>query len=185
MSLLLCARHAPVAVGHRCYGRLDLPPGEDPRASASRLGRSLPRTPPRVIWTSPLRRCREVAGELARLLEAEVRIDDRLSEMDFGEWEDRSWEEIERHNPIRYEVWLAGWREIAPPGGESLAVFEARIGAWLRERGDDIETAALVGHAGVIRALRVLGAGATWDEALREPIPHLEWLALPIGRGPG
>jgi len=126
-----------------------------------------------------------VAGELARLLEADVRVDHRLAEMDFGEWEDRSWEEIERANPVRYEAWLAGWREIAPPGGESLAVFEARIREWVRERGDDIETSALVGHAGVIRALRVLGAGLTWDEVLRAPIPHLEWLPVPIGRGPG
>jgi len=184
MSLLLCARHAAVAVTNRCYGRLDLPPGEDPRASASRLSLALPRTTPLAVWTSPLRRCREVADELARLLKAVLRIDDRLAEIDFGEWEGRGWNEIERRDRVRYEAWLTSWRDVGPPGGESLVAFEGRVRAWAGERGahGDIETLALVGHAGVIRALRVLGAGATWDEALHQPIPHLEWLALPIAR---
>src|SRR5437773_687292 len=108
---LLCARHAAVAVTNRCYGRLDLPPGEDPRASASRLSLALPSTTPLAVWTSPLRRCREVADELARLLKAVLRIDDRLAEIDFGEWEGRGWNEIERRDRVRYEAWLASWRD--------------------------------------------------------------------------
>src|SRR5205823_6648041 len=83
----------------------------------------LPSTTPLAVWTSPLRRCREVADELARLLKAVLRIDDRLAEIDFGEWEGRGWNEIERRDRVRYEAWLASWRDVGPPGGESLVAF--------------------------------------------------------------
>ena len=185
-ALLRCARHAPVALEQHCYGRLDVPPGQDARLSASQLFLTLPAPTPLAIWTSPLRRCREVAAHLSRLTGASLRIDDRLAEMDFGEWEGRSWEQIERSHPRSYRAWLAAWPQVAPPGGERLSAFETRIRSWLEERAAraEIQSSALVGHAGVIRALRVLGAGATWDDAFCQCIPHLEWLVVSLAGGP-
>ncbi len=155
MALLRCARHALVALGQHCYGRLDVPPGQDARLSASQLLPSL-------------------------------RIDDRLAEMDFGEWEGRSWEQIERSHPRSYRAWLAAWPEVAPPGGERLSAFENRVRSWLEERAAfaEIQSSALVGHAGVIRALRVLSSGATWKDALSQSVPYLEWLAVPVAGDP-
>jgi alpha-ribazole phosphatase len=184
-SFLRCARHAPVALERHCHGRLDVPPGEDPHLSADRLCLTLEAPAPLAVWTSPLRRCSEVAAQLALRTGAALRIDDRLAEIDFGDWEGRSWEQIERQQPHAYRAWLACWREVAPPRGETLDAFEARVRSWLleRTRGGEIGSSALVGHAGVIRALRVLNAGATWDHALAQPVPYLEWLTLPIAGG--
>jgi broad specificity phosphatase PhoE len=185
-SLLHCARHAPVALEQHCYGRLDVPPGEDARLSASRLCLTLMAPAPVAIWTSPLQRCREVAAHLARLTGAALRIDDRLAEIDFGEWEGCSWKQIERRHPSSYRAWLAAWPEVAAPSGEPLSGFETRVRSWLGERAarGEIQSSALVGHAGVIRALRVLGAGATWKDALSRSVPYLEWLAVPVAGGP-
>ena len=66
-ALLRCARHAPVALEQHCYGRLDVPPGQDARLNASQLFLTLPAPTPLAIWTSPLRRCREVAAHQLRL----------------------------------------------------------------------------------------------------------------------
>jgi alpha-ribazole phosphatase len=184
-SFLRCARHGPVVFEQRCYGRMDLPPAEDPRSSAELLFRALVMPSPLAIWTSPLRRCREVAAELARLSSAALEIDERLAEIDFGEWEGLAWGEIEQRHPSSFRTWVSGWREEAPPGGETLHALETRVRAWLKEfcaRGQ-MESSAIIAHAGVIRALRVLGAGITWDEALSESIPHLVWLAVPVSSG--
>jgi alpha-ribazole phosphatase len=184
-SFLRCARHGPVALEHRCYGRMDVPAAEDPRSSAELLFRALVMPSPLVIWTSPLRRCREVAAELARLSGAALQIDQRLAEIDFGEWEGFAWGEIEQCHPSGFRAWISGWRVEAPPGGETLHAFETRVWAWLKEfcaRGQ-MDSAAIIAHAGVIRALRVLGAGITWDEALSESVPHLVWLAVPVSGG--
>jgi alpha-ribazole phosphatase len=183
--LLRCARHAPVRLEQHCYGRLDVVPGQDARLSATHLLRTLPAPVPLAIWTSPLRRCREVAAHLAVLTGAALRLDDRLAEMDFGDWEGRPWEEIERRDGEAYGAWLAGWREVAPPGGELLCAFQARVRSWLRERAvsGELASAALIGHAGVIRALRVLAAGATWDDVFSQPVPWLEWIEVPVAGG--
>ena len=181
-AVLRCARHAPVALEQHCYGRLDVPPGQDARSSASHLLLTLAAPAPLTIWTSPLRRCWEPAAHLARLTRAALCLDERLAEMDFGEWEGRSWEEIEREHPTAYRAWLAEWRDAAPPCGESLSMFEARVRSWLDERvaRGEIASSALIGHAGIIRALRVLGAGVSWADALGSPIPCLEWLPVSV-----
>jgi alpha-ribazole phosphatase len=183
-ALLRCARHAPIALEQRCYGRLDVAPGEDARRSADQLARSLPVPAPRVFWTSPLRRCREVAEHLAALTGAELQVDDRLAEMDFGAWEGCSWEQIEQQYSDAYRAWLAAWRELSPPGGETVSSLERRVQSWLLERAGEIESAALVGHAGVIRALCVLGGSASWDDAFGRPVPYLEWLTITVPGSP-
>ena len=183
-AFLRCARHAQLPAQGRCYGRLDLPAAEDPRQSASRLCRTLDH-PPLAVWTSPLRRCSEVAGQLALQTGAALRTDERLMEMDFGDWEGRAWEEIETQQPGAYQSWMIGWRHLAPPRGEPLAVFEERVRSWLRERARcrELESSVLIGHAGVIRALRVLGGESSWDDALEKAIPHLVWLHVSISDG--
>ena len=132
--LLRCARHAALPIGNRCRGRLDPAPGEDPVVSADQLRLALAAPTPAVVWTSPLRRCSAVAAQLAARIGAEIRCDPRLLEMDFGEWEGRSWEEIERQDRIAYHDWLAAWREVAPPRGESLGALEGRVRSWVEER---------------------------------------------------
>ena len=143
------------------------------------------RQPTLAVWASPLRRCSEVAGQLALQTGAALRTDERLMEMDFGDWEGRAWEQIETEQPGAYQSWMTGWRHLAPPRGETLAVFEERVRSWLREqaRCRELESSVLIGHAGVIRALRVLGGESSWDDALEKAIPHLVWLHVSISDG--
>jgi alpha-ribazole phosphatase len=132
-----------------------------------------------VIWSSPLGRCAELAAALADALGAPLRIDERLREISFGAWEGRPWDEIARTEPEAHRRWMAGWRTEAPPGGEPLPAFEARIGGWWRtlDRGAD---QLLVAHAGVTRALRVLAQRRSWEEALAAAVPHLQPERFPL-----
>jgi alpha-ribazole phosphatase len=182
-AVLRAVRHGPVGHEGICYGRLDLPPLEEPGRAAQRLLEGLAGPPPRLVFTSPLQRCRLLAETLAAQLGAAVQVDPRLRELDFGSFEGRSWETLEREEPGALHGWMEAWKTAAPPGGESLPQLESRVRSWLAEQPvEQLAASLLVGHAGVLRALRVLAGLASWDQAMEAPVPHLAWLELPVRR---
>jgi alpha-ribazole phosphatase len=126
-----------------CYGRLDVD-CDDPLPVAARL--HLP--PATTILSSPLRRARR----LAEAVGPGVRIDARLSEIDFGDWEGRRWDDIER---AAIDDWAADVLNFTPPGGESVADLRHRVVDFAGELAATccVPRVALVTHAGVIRAL--------------------------------
>jgi len=136
-----------------CYGRSDLALAEDAGQRAAALRALLPADAP--LWSSPLRRCLE----LAQALHAAPAIDARLMEMDFGAWEMRRWDEIPR---AELDAWAADPVGFAPPGGESPRAMRARVAALL---GELPEVAVLVAHGGVLRAcVAELTGAADWHE---------------------
>jgi broad specificity phosphatase PhoE len=98
-------------------------------------------------------------------------IDERLAELSMGDWEGRSWAEIEAVDGVRLTAWMNRWESDAAPGGETLPDFQTRVRAAAAEI---TEPAIWITHAGVIRTLRVRERGITWPEAMREAVAHLE-----------
>lgn len=96
------------------------------------------------VWTSPLRRCRD----LAERLHPQPIIDDRLAEMHFGDWEGRRWDDIPR---TELDAWAADVAGYAPPGGESPRQLQRRALDFVESL--DVPEAVIVTHAGVIRTL--------------------------------
>lgn len=136
-----------------CYGRSDLGLAEDAGERADALRALLPADAP--LWSSPLRRC----IELALALHAKPVVDERLMEMDFGNWEMRRWDDIPRH---QLDAWAADPVGYAPPGGESPAAMRTRVASLLPELP---EVAVLVAHGGVLRAcVAELTGAADWHE---------------------
>lgn len=108
----------------------------------------------RVI-SSPLARCAEFAGVLARRDSLPLTFDVRLQEMHFGAWEGRTAAELMAEAPEALTQFWSDPSTYAPPGGEPLADFRQRVlDVW-----SDIVTAhagqrvLVVTHAGVIRVL--------------------------------
>jgi broad specificity phosphatase PhoE len=101
--------------------RIDIGLSEDGRTQAEALGRRLSSVAFERIVASPLVRARETA-ELIRTAVAnqpDVVVDPRLVEMDYGEWEGLTYEEIEERDGTRRERWEADPETYACPGGES------------------------------------------------------------------
>ncbi|MCL2636194.1 MAG: alpha-ribazole phosphatase family protein [Betaproteobacteria bacterium] len=140
--LLHLIRHPPpqVATGI-CYGALDVPAPASPSLIA-RLRAELP--PGLPLWSSPLRRCRE----LAAALHPAPQFDKRLQEMHFGAWEGQPWAAIPR---AELDAWAADIADYAPPGGESPRQLQQRALAFVAAL--PVAEAVLVTHAGVIRSL--------------------------------
>lgn len=141
MQVFLIRHPRPLIEPGVCYGRLDVD-CEDPLPIAASLKSRLPADTP--IIASPLRRARR----LAEALDPEARIDDRLSEIDFGDWEGKAWDDIDR---AVLDQWAADVLNFVPPGGESVARLQERVIDFACSL--KIPRVAIVSHAGVMRVL--------------------------------
>ncbi len=147
-------RHAPVIKreGH-------LPPHDPPiQKGPFDLALLRARLPKNADWhISPLLRTRQTADLLmAELVPRSVIFDNRLIEMNFGEWHDQPvakvWAEIAdgpRHN------WSFIMPQTQPPGGESFNAQCKRIARWLDNKAAQLATnpQIIITHAGVISAV--------------------------------
>ena len=152
----------------RIQGRTDVP--LSPEGRAEQAGRAVPPAfrdaPCRV---SPLSRARETAALLG--LDGAV-IDERLIEMDFGEWEGRTHAELRAADPSGLEEQESRGLDMRPPGGETPREVQARLTGLLAElTGDRV---VLVTHKGVMRAALSLAWG--WDMTADPPV-RIDWSA--------
>jgi probable phosphomutase (TIGR03848 family) len=85
----------------------------------------------RAVVTSPLLRCRRTVAPLAEALSLEPLVDDRLAEVDYGEWTGRKIGELT--NESLWRVVQAHPSAAVFPGGEGLAQVQARAVAAVRE----------------------------------------------------
>lgn len=133
------------------------------------LVRRDPPAPWRLV-ASPLRRARHTAEAIGARLGLSVDFDERLVEIDVGEWSGRLREEVHGENPH-----LAGddaWGFHAP-GGETYEAMSARLTAWLEEQAAEPERRLIVVSHGVAgRLLRGAYAGLSREETLRLDIPQ-------------
>lgn len=182
MRLYLIRHPQPLVAPGVCYGRTDLAVSTEEQA---RIAATLAATLPRglTMVTSPARRCTGLADALAQALGSEQPTrDDRLFEMDFGDWEMRPWEQIPRAEIDAWANDLIGYR---PGGGETVLNVATRVQTFFNEtrRRDTI----VVCHAGTIRLLNACCSSVPVAEialnAAREPhrIAYGECLILDDG----
>ena len=130
-----------------CYGQTDL---ELASTFSEEHVRVLDQLPPAfdMVYSSPLKRCFRLAEKLKgeRLL-----IDDRLKELDFGEWEMRSWDSLPKE---KLDIWMKDYVNTAPPGGESMMDLQQRVLGWWEElQSANYGRVAVVSHSGIIRTM--------------------------------
>ncbi|CAM4409353.1 Phosphoserine phosphatase 1 [Mycobacterium basiliense] len=87
--------------------------------------------PVRAVVSSPMLRCRNTVAPLARALCLEPLIDDRLSEVDYGEWTGRKIADL--INEPMWKIVQAHPSAAMFPSGEGLSQVQARAVAAVRE----------------------------------------------------
>jgi broad specificity phosphatase PhoE len=130
------------------------------RKEAAALADRLARGPtPTVVYASPQTRTRETAEYFAEACRAPLSVEERLDEVDFGEWTGMTFEALAPDR--RWRRWNEDRGRARAPGGESLLDVQARMAAFLtvsaeRHRGAVI---AAVSHADVIKATLAYALG--------------------------
>lgn len=109
---------------------------------------------PDLLWVSPMERARQTAALLFPGIPQ--RVVDTLHELDFGEWEEKTWEEV--GDMEVYDRWVADDRRAAFPGGECLELFNLRTAAALRQilqeaEAAGVECGVVLSHGGVNMSL--------------------------------
>ena len=155
--MIVLVRHGETAANRArlALGRADPELTETGRAQAAALAAALAGTGAVRVLSSPLRRARETAAAIAGVLGIGVEVDDRLVEMDYGEWDERSFADLPAED-------LARWRRdasFAPPGGESLATVTDRVASLCAEHIDGAPVIA-VSHVSPIKAAVTWAMGA-------------------------
>ena len=159
-------RHTPINFNKkRCYGRLDVPLAEnfkeDFKKTKNKIGNDF-----EVIYTSPLSRCTLLADEFKK---GNNKIDERLLELDFGDWEGKLWDEI---NQDDLNKWMIDFVNEAPSNGETLSEMFHRVSDFLNElRTSKSEKVLIITHSGVIRCI--------WAYLLEIPLKNI--FKIPVG----
>jgi broad specificity phosphatase PhoE len=149
----------------RHTGRTDLPLTANGESQARRLGLALQGLRFSQVLVSPLQRARQTCTLAG--LGAQARVDQDLSEWDYGSYEGQTRAQIQAQRP-HWDVFEDGC-----PGGESVGDLEARVDRvrdGLRRAGGRI---ALISHGHFLRAL-----GVRW---LDQPLSLGRHLALDAG----
>ncbi len=146
------ARHGATAWSRsgRHTGSTDLPLIADGEEEARTMARGLAEVEFGTVMSSPLRRARETA-RLAAFPDA--RVNERLREIDYGEYEGLTTRDIRATRP-QWELFRDGC-----PGGESPQQMAARMDGLLLDLADEPQPILLFGHGHGLRALatRYLG----------------------------
>ncbi|HEV2062246.1 MAG TPA: histidine phosphatase family protein [Solirubrobacteraceae bacterium] len=155
--MILLARHGETTENRerRFQGQKDVPLNERGREQARALAEAAARAEPRPIvalYTSPLVRARETAAIVGERIGLTPRPDDRLKEVDVGDWQDRLKDDVAREDPEAWAAFHAAGEDFRFPGGESLAEQQERVIAALVDITQRAELPALVVcHRGVVR----------------------------------
>ena len=100
-----------------------------------------------IYYSSPLKRCEKLAKKLSN----NIIFDDRLKELDFGDWELQNWDKINKKD---LDHWMNNFVKIAATNGESYLDLHARTTDFLLEIAKQKpKKVVIITHAGVIRSL--------------------------------
>ena len=160
---LMLVRHGQTNGSGRYYGRTDNDLNTVGREQAEGLRRRLAGEKISAIYTSTLKRAITTAETIAAGRGLEITRCSELDEVDFGNLEGMTYEEICRQYPTVAASWTDWSAQLEFPGGESARFFSQRVVRFLErlESHNDDETILVVGHGGPLRLLlcRLLGLG--------------------------
>lgn len=184
MTTFLVARHAAHDwLGRGFAGRQpDVSLNAKGQQEAAELVRRLAGVPLHAIYCSPQPRTQQTAAPLARERGLDIRIEAAFDEVDLGEWQGRTFDEV-RGQPA-WAHWLAQRASAQPPGGERFAQVPRRAMAGLRRLVDahPDQHVLVVSHGDVIKAMVADVLGLSLDNLERFDIAPCSVSVIAMGR---
>lgn len=161
-------RHGETETGSGFYGVTDVALTE---SGWQRMQQSLASHEYDLVLTSPLQRCRRFAEDYAGQHSLDCIAENDLMEMDFGDWENKTAEQLLAESPRRLEQFWASPERHGPPGGETMDNMARRVNRAVQHIGcKPVQRCLVVSHKGVI--------GLALLQALGAPLSALRQLRL-------
>ena len=104
----------------RVQGLSNLGLNDTGKRQAEALARALKNERVDAIYTSPLRRAQETARAIGRFHQVEVVILDGLKELDVGEVDGMTYEDMRMHHGEFFTKWMADFTAVRLPGGGTV-----------------------------------------------------------------
>jgi probable phosphoglycerate mutase len=166
MSCIILVRHGQTEWNRveRFRGRADVPLNETGLSQAEATGqRVAAEWTPSAVYSSPLSRAVMTAEAIARHFDLPVQVHPGLADIDYGEWQGLTPDEVRERWPAALHAWYKEPETARIPGGETLAGLRARGMSAVNELAAKHagQTIVLVGHTVINRIilLGVLGLG--------------------------
>jgi alpha-ribazole phosphatase len=134
-----------------CYGQSDVGILEPYDTVFETILNQLPQEA--VLYSSPLQRCTILAKHICENIKIDSIIgDSRLMEMNFGDWELKSWDDIPREV---LDPWMEDFVTVNVPNGESFVDLDNRVREFMDFELSKKQTKPIiiVAHSGVIRSI--------------------------------
>jgi alpha-ribazole phosphatase len=140
-----------------CYGQSDVAVSHLFETELAALKEKLLHYRFDAVYCSPLLRCQMLAEALCldaqlQLTNLPLKSDDRLKELNFGDWELNAWDSIPREI---FDAWANDYANLAPPNGETFSQLHLRAKSFLDEMSGQLQGqhVLVITHGGLIRAL--------------------------------
>lgn len=157
MKKIILIRHGSVDCKYDgCYlGSMDVPLSPEGLEEAAALRRYIANINCEHIFASPMLRARQtLEAALPPDKIKTVEYTENLREINFGDWEGKSFPEISEQYPDEISSWAEGSNEFSFPQGENLGDFYKRIKLFKKTLMDSSGSKIMVfAHGGVILAL--------------------------------
>jgi broad specificity phosphatase PhoE len=166
MTRMILVRHGQTEWNRveRFRGRADVPLNAMGLAQAEATGeRVAAQWTPSAVYASPLSRAHATAQAIARHFSLPVQPHSGLLDIDYGEWQGLTPDEVKLRWPEMHEAWFSLPHTACIPGGETLDDLRARgmdmVRALAAEHSG--QTIVLVGHTVINRVilLAIMGLG--------------------------
>ena len=154
---LYLLRHGEIATPGILAGKTDVALSDNGLRQLWKTSQQLPDIS--YCISSPLQRCKLFASEYVLKNNINLQIDNNLKEMNFGDWDGKTYKELWEIKPTKQQsslgdFWGNPWQHNAP-NGESMADFVERVDTWWQQwlttapQGNTL----VVAHGGVIKHL--------------------------------
>ncbi len=129
------------------------------------------------IYTSPLKRAYKTAEIISKELNVGLSIVDCIKEINFGIFENMTWEEMQENNKIETDNWINQGFEYKFPKGESYLDIIERISDFI-DKINDSENSVIVSHFGVIQSILLYYKSADYNNIWDHHISNCDIVVL-------
>jgi alpha-ribazole phosphatase len=118
-----------------------------------------------AVISSNLSRAVVTAAIVSGYTPDEIKMDDRLRELNFGDWEGLHLNEIKQRHKEAWDKWGSDWKNTSPPRGESFFEIYNRVKSSIEDILSEYKgkKVLIVSHHGTMRIIPMVLLGLTAD----------------------